>query len=206
MNSERVKRAEAEFLSRYPGGFDDPGLAPVRKKHRVDALADLAASRLARAEFRQPSQIVDTLVRIVSRSSMVSLFEKPKFRDFARGLSGADAHYLAAAMEQRLYGPDHEAGFTALVDMLAAHRIARWPVVSAVPFYFAPQAEAFVKPTTAKRIIAYLEVDKLHYQPRPDWQFYAGYRRLLDDVRAQVSPSLAANYATLSGFLMSALD
>ncbi len=206
MNIERVKRAEAEFLSRYPKGFADPGLEAVRKKHRVDALAEFAGTRLKRGEFNKPTQMVDTLTRIVGRSSMVSMFEKPKFRDFARGLSSADAQYLAAAMEQRLYGPDRRAGFAALVDMLAAYKIARWPVVSAVPFYFAPDKEAFVKPTTAKRIIAYLEVENLHYQPRPDWQFYTGYRRLLDDVSEQVAPSLAANYAALSGFLMSVLD
>ena len=93
MNIERVKRAEAEFLSRYPKGFADPGLEAVRKKHRVDALADFAGTRLKRGELNKPAQMVDTLTRIVGRSSMVSMFEKPKFRDFARGLSPSNTVY-----------------------------------------------------------------------------------------------------------------
>ena len=77
--------------------------------------------------------------------------------------------------------------------------------MSAVPFYFAPTKEAFVKPTTAKRILAFLEVDELHYRPRPDWAFYDGYRRLILDIRDEVDPSLTASNAAITGFLMSTI-
>jgi hypothetical protein len=62
-----------------------------------------------------------------------------------------------------------------------------------------------VKPTTAKGIIAFLEVEGLHYKPTPSWAFYTGYRKVLDDVRREVNPSLTNNYAALSGFLMTAM-
>ena len=86
--------------------------------------------------------------------------------------------------------------------MLAYYKIAKWPIVSAIPYYFAPKKEAFVKPTTAKGIIAYLEVEDLHYKPMPSWEFYRGYVRLLDQVKKEVHPSLSPGYAALSGFLM----
>ena len=64
--------------------------------------------------------------------------------------------------------------------------------------------EVFVKPTTAKGIVKGLEVD-LHYQARPTWTFYDGYRKLIVDVRKQVSPTLSPSNAALTGFLMMSL-
>ncbi len=89
--------------------------------------------------------------------------------------------------------------------MFSHHRMAKWSVISVVPFYFAPQKEVFVKPTTAKGILAYLNVDELQYKPTPSWEFYKGYQKLLADIKAQVAPSLSPNNAALSGFLMSSI-
>lgn len=205
MNITRLKQAEAEFLSRYPEGFADPGLEPIRKKHNVDKLTDFAQANLTRTHFNRPEQVCETLVRIVSRSSMVSVFEKPKFRDFVRSLNNREKEYLALAFEKRLYGRARRAGFEEALGMLAPYKIARWPVISAVPYYFAPNREAFVKPTTAKRIITFLEVEDLHYRPTPSWEFYRGYLKLLGQVKKEVSPSLSPSYAALSGFLMGSL-
>ncbi len=144
-------------------------------------------------------------MRIVSRSSMVSMFEKPKFRDFVAALNSSEKEYLARAFEKRLYGRSRRAGFEEILGVLSLYKLAKWSVISAVPFYFAPGKEAFVKPTTAKGLIAYLEVEDLCYSPTPSWQFYTGYLKLLDEIKKQVSPSLSPNYAALSGFLMSAL-
>ncbi len=90
--------------------------------------------------------------------------------------------------------------------MLAPYKLAKWSLVSAVPYYFAPRKEGFVKPTTAKGIIAFLEVEGLHYKPTPSWDFYRGYVQLLDEVQKEVHPSLAASYAALSGFLMMSMQ
>ena len=38
MNYERLRIAEAHFLQSYPGGFVDPGLEPVLKKHRIEKI------------------------------------------------------------------------------------------------------------------------------------------------------------------------
>ena len=202
MNIDKLKEAEAGFLARYPEGFADPGLAPIRKKHKVEKLSEFAQANLTRSHFNRPEHIAETLVKIISRSSMVSMFEKPKFRDFVGALNSQEKEHLAFAFEKRLHGRAKRSGFEEVLGMLAHHRIAKWPLVSAVPYYFAPQKEAFVKPTTAKGIIAYLEVDDLHYKPQPSWEFYRGYLKLLDEVKREVNPSLSPSYAALTGFLM----
>lgn len=205
MNIEKLKLAEADFLARYPGGFADPGMVTIKKKHNVDKLTEFAQANMSRSNFNSPEQVCDTLVRIVSRSSMVSMFEKPRFRDFVRALNSHEKEHLALAFEKRLYGRSKRAGFEEILGMLAHHKIAKWPVISAVPFYFAPKKEAFVKPTTAKRIIAYLEIEDMQYRPGPSWEFYSAYVKLLNKVKKEVHPSISPNYAALSGFLMSSL-
>ncbi|MBT4518789.1 MAG: hypothetical protein HOC23_02190 [Halieaceae bacterium] len=202
MNYEKLKAAEANFLQRYPGGFSDPEIAALKKKHNIEKQSEFARQSLARANFNRPEFIAESLVKIVSRSSMVSMFEKPKFRDFIKSLNSHEKQALADAFEKRLYGRQKQRGFEEIFGMLSHHRVAKWPLMSAVPFYFAPDKDAFVKPTTAKGIIAYLEVEGLEYKPTPSWEFYKGFRDLLSEVKKQVVPTLSPNFAALSGFLM----
>ncbi|MFK7977104.1 MAG: hypothetical protein AB8C02_13300 [Halioglobus sp.] len=205
MNRTKLLQAEAQFLSQYPAGFEDPGLEHIKKKHNVDKLAAFAADSLSRSQFNRPEHIVETTLKIVSRSSMVSRFEKPKFRDFIHCLNGGEREAFANALEMRLYGRSKKRGFEEMVGMLQPHGLAKWSVVSVVPFYVFPTKEAFVKPTTAKGIIANLEIEDLQYKPLPTWDFYQGYQRLLRDIRETVSSSLSPNNAAVTGFLMTSL-
>ena len=120
-------------------------------------------------------------------------------------LTSGDKRTLAAAYEKRLTGRKKRKGFEEIVEFFARYKLARWSIVSCVPFYFAPTREVFVKPTTAKKIIAGLEVRDLHYHARPDWAFYEGYRKLILAIRKEIDPSLAGNNAGIAGFLMTTL-
>ena len=201
MKLSKLHEAEQSFLMRYPEGFADPEMQGIRKKHNVDKLVEFTQANLTRTSCLNPAHVSDTLIKIVSRSSMVSRFEKPPFRNFVEALDTDTREALAYAIEQRLFGRKQK-GFELLVDMLARHKLAKWALVSVVPFYFAPRKEAFVKPTTAKGVLKLLEVEDLKYHSTPTWAFYKGYRDLLDAVRKQVDPALSPNNAALSGFLM----
>jgi hypothetical protein len=205
MNLQKLKHAELKFLARYPGGFADPGLAPIRKKHNVDQLTEFAQANLGPGACHRPEHVADTLVRIIGRSSMVSRFEKPKFRDFVRSLNSHEKEHLALAIEKRLHGRSKRDGFDEMVGMLSHYKIAKWSIVSVVPFYCAPRREAFVKPTTAKGILTYLEIEEPQYTPRPSWEFYSAYRKLLQQIKREIDPSLSPNYAALTGFMMSVM-
>ena len=204
MNHEKLREAEATFLQVYPRGFADPGIQAIRRKHNVTTLIAFAQANLTKASCNRPEFIAETMLKIVSRSSMVSRFEKPRFKDFLTSLSSDEKRALAYAVEQRLFGRKQQ-GFEELLGMLLHHKVAKWAVISAVPFYFSPRREAFVKPTTAKRILASLEVQGLRYNATPSWEFYKGYRDLLTEIRKRISPSLSPNNAALSGFLMMTL-
>lgn len=205
MNIQKLREAEAAFLLRFPLGFNDPDpwMVGVRKRHNVGNLAKYARTNLTEITFAQPHKFTDTLITIISRSSMVSRFEKPAFRKFIDSLDSNEKRKLTEAFRKRLLGRKKREGFEEIVNMLARYKLARWSLVSAVPFYFSPRREAFVKPTTAKKLVAVLEMDALHYHARPDWIFYDGYRKMILEIRKLVDASLSTNNAVITGFLMS---
>ena len=205
MNYQKLRTAEANFLQRYPGGFSDPEMATIKKKHNVDKLVEFAQASFVPQSFNRPEFIVESVLKVVSRSSMVSRFEKPKFRDFIQALNSHEREALAAAFEKRLYGRNKKRGFEEVLGMLSHHKLAKWAIISVVPFYFSPHKEAFVKPTIAKGILAYLEIDDLIYKPTPSWSFYQGYQKLLAEIKKEVLPTLSPNNAALTGFMMMSL-
>ena len=72
--------------------------------------------------------------------------------------------------------------------------------------YMHPSVDVFVKPTTTKRVINYLELEDVVYKPRPSWEFYARYRDIINDIKGKVDPSLGPNNAAFTGFLMVTLE
>jgi len=201
MNLRKLREAEGLFLERYPGGFDSDELKAVARKHNVGRLAEFAGEALAPDRFRQRARVLEDIVRIVARSSMVSMFEKPKFRDYVNGLSRDDRAFLADGFEQLLHG-DQAEGFEQVVDVLREGRLAKWSLLTVCPFYYRPQTEVFVKPTTTKNVIRQFELEGLVYRPQPTWAFYAAYRDAIETMKARVSPRLSPNNAAFTGFLM----
>ena len=204
MRLEVLKAAEADFLTRYPEGFADPEIQAIGKKHKVPQMVEKTRERFAPGQFERPEVIAEALVKTVSQSSMVSVFEKPKFRDFVRLLNEDERDLLVDGWHERLHG-NHRAGFDTVLDLMVARKLAKWTLMSICPVYYDPGYEVFVKPNTAKAIVRALELDHLHYRPRPDWDFYAGFRDAVNDMKSRVDPSLSPNNAAFTGFLMMTL-
>lgn len=204
MNLEKLKQAEFWFLNRYPGGFLDPEMAAIGKKHKMEKMIALTQESFAKKNFRDTSDIIDNMIKIISRSSMVSVFEKPKFRDFANGLEPKQRNALVAGLKEQLHG-DEQKGFEKILDILKIGKMAKWTLISICPVYFRPQNEVFVKPTTAKGIIAQFELESLLYRPQPYWEFYKEFRSVINDMKTRVDPSLSVNSAAFTGFLMMSL-
>lgn len=205
MNLERLYTAEAVFLDRYPGGFEHPDIVEIGKKHRVGAIAERTQELLAEQKFANQGEVLDSIVKTVSRSSMVSLFEKPKFRDYVAGLRRGDRARLAEGFRQ-MFHADQAAGFDIVLDLLVDGKLAKWSLMTICLLYLRPEEEVFVKPTTTKRIISYLELDEFVYKPRPSWAFYERYRTTINDMKGLVSPDLGPNNAAFTGFLMMTLE
>mgnify|MGYP000533665774 CR=1 FL=1 len=139
-----------------------------------------------------------------STSSVVSMFEKPKFKNMINSLSQVEGELLGMALFEFLYG-NQQKGFVAQLDILKQYKLAKWSIISVVPAYFFPQDEVFVKPTTAKGVIQYFELEDVHYKPTPSWNFYCQYKRYINEMKQQVNATLSPNNAAFCGFLMMSL-
>jgi hypothetical protein len=201
MNLDTLKRAEEIFLNRYPGGFSHPEMQAIGKKHNMERMISLSQEVFAKKNFGDPPEIIESMIKIVSRSSMVSVFEKPKFRDFARGLEPKQKNALAAGLKDQLHG-DSEKGFEKILNIMLSGRMAKWSLISICPVYFRPQQEVFVKPTTAKKAILHFEMANLLYRPQPSWAFYEEFRHAINEMKTKVDPSLSPSSAAFTGFLM----
>ena len=205
MNYRRLKEAETRFLDQYPGGFQNPHMATVAKRHRVNQLSNYTRERFKPRNFRDTEVILESMVTIVSRSSMISVFEKPAFKSFVGSLSPKEKNKFAGALKKRLHG-DREAGFNELLEMLLSARLAKWPIISVWPAYFNLLDDAFIKPTTTKNIIVQFGLSELTYRPLPSWSFYRDYLVALKCMRESVDITLAPSNPAFTGFLMMAMN
>ncbi len=201
LNVRKLREAESLFLHRYPGGFQSEEMLAIGKKHNVGKLADFTREALSKKRFSKRAAVLDDIVKIVSRSSMVSMFEKPKFRDYVNGMNRDDREFLADGYKKLLHG-NQQKGFEAVADVLREGKLAKWSLMTICLFSWDPEEEVFVKPTTTKNVIRQFEVEDLVYKPQPTWQFYTAYRDLIAEMKALVDPSLSPNNAAFTGFLM----
>ncbi len=214
MNVRKLKEAEEAFLQKYPGGFANPEMLKLAKKHKTEKMIQMAQDSFAKEKF-QPAQktkgenainaIIQSMIQMVGRSSMVSLFEKPKFRDYANSLAAPEREALVTGLQKTLYPKDEaefEDGFEMTAEILRKGKLAKWSLVSVCPFYFHPHTEVFMKPTTVKGVISYFELEGLIYKPAPSFSFYRKYREGINQMKEMVDPSLSPDNAHFSGFLM----
>ena len=201
MNLKKLREAESLFLHRYPGGFQNEEMLKIGKKHNVGKLAEFAQETLAKKRFASQAAVLDDIVRIVARSSMVSLFEKPKFRDYVNGMNREDRAFLAEGYRKLLHG-NQQRGFEDVSDVLREGKLAKWTLMTVCLIYWRPEQEVFVKPTTTRNVIRQFELEGMEYRPQPTWAFYRDYRDAINEMKSLVDPSLSPNNAALTGFLM----
>ncbi len=201
LDTQKLKRLETDFLMRYPGGFNDPDMLAITKKHNFNKMVAFTQSAFDMVACSNIHVTADNMVKVISRSSLISMFEKPKFRDFVRNLNEYDKAFLVEALINMLHGKQ-QFGFEAMADLLRTEKLAKWSLISIIPAYYAPQKQVFVKPTTAKNILKYFEVEEPIYKPAPTWDFYKKYRQLVIEGKGKVNKSLSPSNAAFTGFLM----
>ena len=205
MNLKKLKQAEEEFFNRYPGGFANPEMIAIRKKHKMEKMIELTQDGFAKRNFKLPDLVIENMIKVITRSSLISVFEKPKFRDFARSLPSEDRKTLASGLQELLHG-NEQTGFETMLEVLKSGRLAKWSLMTICQAYYHPQVEVFVKPTTAKGIIETLELKNLQYKPAPTWAFYNEYRAEINEMKSKVDASLSPYNVAFTGFLMRSMQ
>lgn len=205
MNLSKLKKAEERFFIRYPGGFSNPEMLEIAKKHKVEKMNKLAQESFSIEQFDHSGNIVEAIGKIVNQSSLVSIFEKPKFKDLIKTFNDNEKERLSCGLKEFLHG-DQEFGFKLMSDLLMEYKLAKWPLLTVCPVYFRPSVEVFIKPTTAKGVIAYFELEGLKYSPKPTFEFYRAYKEQINFMKKELSASLQYDNAAFCGFLMMSIE
>ncbi|POZ63998.1 hypothetical protein [Chromobacterium alticapitis] len=189
---DRYATMDADFLARFPGGFQDPDWQALARKHKSYAKAEaLCQSELTRDKLDAAlasgklADVTHACRQIISLASTVSTFEKIAFRNYMdnRDLNLPFVQALRDVLHD--FGPD---SFAAYVDTLAMARMdpkanaAKWPIVSCFLACFDPQVHVCIKPTTVKKVAERLGVE-LHYQSRPNYECYRAVQDMVLDFR-----------------------
>ena len=202
MNLSKLKHAEEAFLERYPGGFDNPEIIAIRKKkHNVDKMIEFARKSFSKNNFKLLDSVILSMGKVVSRSSIISVYEKTRFKDFADTLFPEERELLTSGLKELLHGRE-QIGFETILGLLKSRKLAKWPLMTVYQTYFHPQREVFVKPTTVKGIIEYFELKHLQYKPTPSWAFYDAYRSSFHEIKSRVDVSLSPSNVAFSWFLL----
>jgi hypothetical protein len=205
VNKAKLKEAEERFFMRYPGGFSNPEMLKIAKKHKVEKMKELAQDSFTIEQFASAGKIVDSMYKIISQSSLISIFEKPKFRDVVKVMSDNEKEHLTHGLKEFLHG-DQAFGFGLITGLLHEYKLAKWPLVTVYSIYYRPSAEVFIKPTTAKGIIEYFELTGLKYNSNPTFEFYQAYREQIMQMKQEVDVSLQVDNAAFCGFLMMSME
>lgn len=206
MNLHKLKNAEDYFFELYPDGFEDVALLPIIKRHHTAKIGEQVRELFAKENFSQPELICENFAKIVSKSTLISLFEKPRVRDMMKEMRMERRDMFSIGLYEMLYG-DAKEGFEIVVDILSFYGLAKWSIVTLIPYYFDRAKAFFIKPTTTKNIITFFEIQGLTYKPKPSYEFYVAYTNILSTMRATVSPRISPNdNAGFTGFLMIAME
>jgi hypothetical protein len=205
MNLLKLKQAQEAFYSIHPQGFDGPEMIQMGRRHNMSKIVPFAQSAFTKENIKDVEETAENMIRLISRSSMVSLFEKPKFRDAVRGMDMMEKTQLVHSLDMLLHG-DEEKGFNLMLEVLTRHQIAKWTLISAFRCYYYPETDFLFKPTTVKNIIKTFELEGLTYKPRPSYEFFVKYRDVINEMKMNVDENLRPSDAAFCGFLMMAMD
>ena len=205
MNLEKLKDVEAEFLFHYPKGFEDEKFFPTMKKFNPSKLEEFTKESLKKESFSNPNLVVDAFFKIIQKSVLVSLFDKLKFRDMLASLTSYEKDMLSIEIYELLYGNKRN-GFEGLVDFLSEYKLAKWTIISLVPYCINRHEDYFIKPTTTKNIIKTFELEDLIYKSKPSFEFYDKYTKALDIMKSNIDKSLSPDNVGFTAFLKVAME
>lgn len=186
-----LQRAKKKFHRIFPGGFRDETYLAWERDYKWQAHQEwqeyLNEKAFAQAlTQKRYADIAARAVRIESGRSLLFSFEKMALRDAVRETPGAKifAEGLFAFLHGKAALGERFGAWCQAVEALPRKqtRVLTWPLVTVFGFIAQPQTHIFLKPNTTKEAARVLGLP-FHYVSRPNWQTYADYLALADNVR-----------------------
>lgn len=93
-----------------------------------------------------------------------------------------------------------------MLEIFTEEKLAKWSLISVIPYYYAPKKHLFIKPTTTKDVLKYFDIEEIVYKPRPSYEFYAKYKKILAQFKKEVNNKISNDNAKFTGFLMMGME
>lgn len=203
MYKEKLKIAIDMFYSMYPDGFSDIELDKIRKRHKTEKMQLLAKDMFCKDNFARAELICENYAKIVSKSSLISYFEKPKVKQMVASMSHIKKDMFSISLYETLFG-DMREGLEGMAEVLADYNLAKWSLVTIVMYYYHREKEYFIKPTTTKNILKYFDAKSPTYKPKPTFEFYEEYKNFLESLKKDANIDIKDN-AAFTGLFMIAM-
>jgi len=204
-----LERARRKFLRLFPGGFKDETYLAWERDYKWDAhrewrmqLDEKSLAALLRA--RDYAEIARRAVKIESGRSLLFSFEKMALRDAVRPPEGAQA--FAEGLRDFLHGDaplaDRFTRWCETLDNLPRRqtRVLTWPLATVFGFIAEPDTHIFLKPNTTREAARKLELP-FAYVSRPNWQTYADYLALAQNVKRGLRDMRPRDMIDIQSFL-----
>jgi len=205
MNIEKLKELEDSFFEYYPNGFLDEKLVKVGKIFNTPRFTKMAIDSFEIKNFSDIESICQDFFNILLKSPLISFYEGSTLRNALKSFTNYEKDMLSIYLQDILYS-GYKNSFDDFLELLASKNIAKWQIVTLIPYYFAPNNNYFLKPTTTKNIIKYFELENLKYNPKPSLEFYLNYTKQLENMKKHLRKELRDDNARFTGFLRMALD
>lgn len=134
--------AIARFLRVFPGGFRDAAYLAKERDYKVAASEFLRHELPVEAALDADASACAIVARAYGKTNLLSLFEQSRVREVLKGPDGPAFVRAAAALATG----DH-AALDTMAKALKPSGAATWPVLTYLPFLWAPNQQMFLKPT-----------------------------------------------------------
>lgn len=196
------------FLQIFPLGLNDDHFTQLAKKHKSSDKILEMVKQIDLKQFDSDSptvirQNIATITKLVTKSTMISTFEKLAFKNY---MQNASYHALFLKSLKELIMHNNEDQFNDFVDVLSLQKneynanIAKWPIISFFLLYFNPNQEVLVKPTTIKKLAHFLNYE-IDYKPLPNFHTYALIRDMVMAYKRQSKICAEQNNITVQAIM-----
>ncbi|WP_198306347.1 hypothetical protein [Arcobacter vandammei] len=209
MNIEKLKECEDRFCEYYEKGFEDEKLAKTVKLFNTAKFHEMAKNSFALEKFSNIEQIIQDFFTILLKSPLISFYEGDILKSALKNFTMYEKDMLSIFLQDILYGDfphNLENSFDDFVELLASKNLAKWHIVTLIPYYFSLNKNYFLKPSTTRNIIKYFEIENLKYNSKPSFEFYKAYTNNLLEMKNSVNPKLKDDNGRFTGFLRLSME
>ncbi|WP_423364389.1 hypothetical protein [Mycoplasma sp. P36-A1] len=205
---KHFKAIDSLFLNKYPQGIDDKQFYSDNKrllvsKKIIKLVNEFNLEDLKINDRTMQQKNINFIIRIVSMTSAVSVFEKVALKNYLSDKRTWD-EFLSSLYN--FITNNNEENFNYFVHILSLKKLeknsnpAKWPVITFLLRIFNADTEIFIKPTTIKKMLYLIESD-VKYVSTPNYQTYIEIKKIILDYKKQSKVVKDANNIIVQGII-----